>query len=37
MKKVFVGDPIINSYNHSWFVGIFIPLDFKDLFASRAD
>ena len=33
--SVFRGDPVIDSYNNSWFFGVFIPLDIRDLFSAR--
>ena len=34
--KVFPGPAITESTNHSWFLGIFVPLDFRDWITSRS-
>ena len=34
-QPFFPGNPIIDSYNNTWFLGAFIPLDFRDLFSAR--
>ena len=34
--RVFPGAPLTDSTNSSWFVGFFVPVDFRDWFRSRS-
>lgn len=34
-RQVVFGEPLIASFNHGWFLGVFIPIDFKRLFSIR--
>ena len=35
VKRFFAGGPIVDSFNHSIFFGLFFPLDFKTLLGGK--